>query len=89
MAKWKLVQNIDHKMTSTEFNNQLFDLEADPYEKNDLTEDHPAVVKKLNKKINEWRSLHPIGGSYVKINLASRLACAKRLRGRYYSCKKN
>ena len=39
-----------------------------PYEKNDLTEDHPGVVKKLNKKINEWRSLHPIGGSYVKIN---------------------
>ncbi|MEC7176218.1 MAG: sulfatase-like hydrolase/transferase [Pseudomonadota bacterium] len=67
-GKWKLVQNIDHKMTSIEFNNQLFDLEADPYEKNDLTEDHPAVVKKLNKKINEWRSLHPIGGSYVKIN---------------------
>jgi arylsulfatase A-like enzyme len=67
-GKWKLVQNIDHKMTSTEFNNQLFDLEADPYEKNDLTEDHPVVVKKLNKKINEWRSLHPIGGSYVKIN---------------------
>ena len=67
-GKWKLVQNIDHKMTSTEFNNQLFDLEADPYEKNDLTEDHPGVVKKLNKKINEWRSLHPIGGSYVKIN---------------------
>ena len=26
------------------------------------------MVKKLNKKINEWRSLHPIGGSYVKIN---------------------
>ena len=67
-GKWKLVQNIDHKMTSTEFGNQLFDLEADPYEKNDLTEDYPAVVKKLNKKINEWRSLHPIGGSYVKIN---------------------
>ena len=67
-GKWKLVQNIDHKMTSTEFNNQLFDLDADPYEKNDLTKDYPNVVKKLNKKINKWRSLHPIGGSYVKIN---------------------
>ena len=44
-GKWKLVQNIDHKMTSTEFNNQLFDLEADPYEKNDLTEDHRLWLK--------------------------------------------
>ena len=67
-GKWKLVQNIDHKMTSTEFDNQLFDLDADPYEKNDLTDDYPAVVKQLNKKINKWRSMHPIGGSYVKIN---------------------
>lgn len=67
-GKWKLVQNIDHKMTSTEFSNQLFDLDADPFETNDLKDEHPAVVNRLNKKINKWRSLHPIGGSYVKIN---------------------
>lgn len=67
-GKWKLVQNIDHQATATEFENLLFDIEADPYEKNDLTETFPGIVKRLNKKINAWRALHPVGGSYVKIS---------------------
>ena len=66
-GNWKLVQEIDHKNTSTKVKNFLFDLAADPYEKKNLANDNPARVKSLAKKINDWRAKHPINGVRVGI----------------------
>ena len=65
---WKLVQIIDHKNASTDVENFLFEIDADPGEKNNLADAHPERVKRMAKDINEWRSQHPIGG--VQVGLA-------------------
>ena len=62
---WKLVQVIDHKNAETTVENFLFHLAEDPNEKNNLAEEHPDRVKELAKKINDWRSQHPINGVLV------------------------
>jgi putative heme-binding domain-containing protein len=33
---------------------ELFNLEKDPFEKNDLSAEHPELVEKLTEKINDW-----------------------------------
>lgn len=35
---------------------KLYDLIADPSEKNDLAAEHPEIVKELAKKFNDWRA---------------------------------
>ena len=67
-GRWKLVQNINHLATSTDYEVMLFDIEADPFEENDLAEKQPGIVRRLERQINDWRALHPVGGSYVKIS---------------------
>ena len=64
---WKLVQIIDHKNAATEIENFLFNLAADPAEKNNLAADEPARVKRLAAMINNWRAQYPINGVRVAI----------------------
>lgn len=66
--RWKLVQIIDHQPNSTEIENFLFDLPADPGEENNLADAHPADVERLSKKIRKWRSQHPINGVRVALS---------------------
>jgi arylsulfatase A-like enzyme len=39
---------------------QLYDLRADPWERNDLAAERPADVKRLTEACEEWRSRYPI-----------------------------
>jgi len=58
--EWKLVQTVDQKQTSVEVQNQLFRIHDDPYEYQDLADEHPEVVEMIAQKINEWRATGPI-----------------------------
>ena len=51
--QWKLVANNDLSHC------ELFDLEKDPMEKNDLKDENPDVVKDLLAKIRKWQSSLP------------------------------
>jgi len=66
-ARWKLVQIIDHKPDKTEVENFLFDMIVDPQEKNNLVKVKPDEIKRLAKKIRNWRSQHPINGLRVAL----------------------
>lgn len=50
---WKWVANRDVSYT------ELYDLSADPYEKNDLKAQHPEVVKQLHQKLIQWQKSLP------------------------------
>ena len=52
-GQWKLVTNA--KGTHLE----LFDLVADPYEKNDLKDKNPKAVKELSQLLEEWKATLP------------------------------
>src|SRR2546421_13085100 len=45
-GRWKLVQD------GNDF--YLFDVSQDPGERNDLTAEHPELVRKLNAALDEW-----------------------------------
>ncbi len=64
---WKLVQQIAQGQTSTTVKNMLFDIEADPSEKNDLSAQHPERIAELGERIRAWRALHPVAGQHVEI----------------------
>lgn len=51
---WKLVTNGDSKYV------ELYDIVADPFEKTDLKETKPAVVKGLLEKLNQWQATLPV-----------------------------
>lgn len=60
-GRWKLLLTYDGKVNRyasshprTEKRPQLFDLYADPHEKNNVAKDHPDVVAKLASRIGEW-----------------------------------
>ena len=60
-GKWKLLLTYDgvvgrYKSSHprTEKRPQLYDLEADPHEKNNLAKDHTEIVARLAKKIRDW-----------------------------------
>lgn len=60
-GKWKLLLTYDGKLgryakdhPRTEKRPQLFDLLADPHEDHNLAGEHPEVVARLVKKLNEW-----------------------------------
>jgi len=46
---WKLVTNRDSSYV------ELYDIASDVYEKNDLKEEHPKIVKALTKKVLAWK----------------------------------
>lgn len=50
---WKLLANKDASYV------ELYDIIADPYEKNDLKEEKPDVVKLLMDKIDAWKGTLP------------------------------
>ena len=50
---WKLVSNRDAKYV------ELYDLVADPMEKNDLKEKHHAMVNQLKKMLTQWQDTLP------------------------------
>ena len=63
-GKWKLLLTYDGAIgryasshPRTEKRPQLFDLLADPHEKNNLAKDNPEVVAGLAKKIGDWWSV--------------------------------
>lgn len=53
--KWKLVTDKNLKYF------ELYDIAADPYEKNDLKADHAEVVASLTKQLNDWIGTLPEG----------------------------
>ncbi len=66
-TRWKLVQVIDHQSASTDVETFLFDIQADPFENNNLADAHPDIVARLAEKIRKWRAQHPINGVRVAI----------------------
>jgi arylsulfatase A-like enzyme len=52
-GNWKLVTNKDSKYV------ELYDIAADPYEKNDLKAEKPEVVSALLKQIANWKTTLP------------------------------
>ena len=46
---WKLIENFEDGAL------ELYNLKADPSEKNDVSKENPKVVKKLYKKLLKWR----------------------------------
>ena len=59
---WKLVQTVDQLLETTTVNNELFNLDNDLGEKNNLADKHPKRVAELAEKIHQWRQLHPVAG---------------------------
>lgn len=53
--KWKLVTDRNLKYF------ELYDIAADPYEKNDLKANHAEVVASLTKKLTDWKATLPEG----------------------------
>ena len=52
-GKWRLIMDY----TGTKLN--LFDINADPYEQDDLSASYPEVVQKLKQKLLEWDGANP------------------------------
>ena len=48
-GKWKLIERFDDNSL------ELYDLEADLGERNNLAEEHPAKAKALKEKLADWR----------------------------------
>ena len=60
--QWKLVQVISSSLMEVNVNNQLFNIDDDPNEYNNLAADYPKLVELMAGKIRKWRALHPISG---------------------------
>ncbi len=64
---WKLVQTVDHLRRETVVETLLFDLATDPNETTDISAAHPDEVIRLQSILDERLAMHPVGGTYVKI----------------------
>ena len=62
-AEWKLVQEIQQGFLAADVTNYLFRIEDDPYEKNNLANEHPEVVADMAEAIRVWRLLYPVNGT--------------------------
>ena len=51
--KWKLLTNKDGSYA------ELYNIVADPYEKNDLASENAEAVEALRKKLSDWQSTLP------------------------------
>lgn len=58
MGKWKAVRRNLHKNEDAPI--ELFNLETDPVESNNVAADHPDVVKQIRAIIDENREPHPL-----------------------------
>ena len=59
---WKLVQIIREGQTETKVASFLFNLQDDPFEKNNLLAKKPEIATRLAQEIRGWRSQHPMAG---------------------------
>jgi len=66
-GEWKLVQVIDQLLEKTTVEHYLYRIKEDPYEENDLSQQHADVVADLSARIHEWRMQHPVGGSGTQL----------------------
>lgn len=71
-GRWKLLVDV----TQQKF--ELYDLEQDWAEKENVAADHPEVVKQLSKKLDEWTDSLPINPSRTALSKA-RKKIAKQL----------
>lgn len=62
-GRFKLVQVIQERQTETLVQRFLFDVIADPNEEDDLKQRRPAVLKRMERLMSEWRRQHPLGGT--------------------------
>jgi arylsulfatase A-like enzyme len=65
--QWKLVQRVEQDPLSTNVVNRLFRIDEDPYETNNLAQEHPDIVADLSRRLLEWRSQHPISGTRAQM----------------------
>lgn len=66
--EWKLVQWVEQDLLSTTVTHELFQIQNDAGEHNNLAQAHPKVVQKLAKEILHWRSLYPMNGTRARIS---------------------
>ena len=62
-SHWKLLTSTDSSHV------ELYDLQKDPLEKEDLSQSHPEVVKALRQKLDAWHATlpaHPTGDVFSK-----------------------
>lgn len=52
-GKWKYINSIEQDYHGRPMR-ELFDLENDPNEQNNIAEENPKVIKKLQKKLDDW-----------------------------------
>ena len=62
-AEWKLVQEIQQGFLAADVTNYLFRVGEDPYERNNLAEQHPDRVAEMAEAIRRWRLLYPVNGT--------------------------
>lgn len=62
-GRWKLVQILQEKQTETTVQSFLFDINADPNEEVDLSNQYGAVRKRMERLMFEWRKQHPMAGT--------------------------
>ncbi|MGH1370915.1 MAG: sulfatase-like hydrolase/transferase [Cellvibrionaceae bacterium] len=65
---WKLVQWVDMKPLATTVTHELFNLEDDPGEYNNLASLHPKRVTEMAGAILKRRALYPINGTRARIS---------------------
>lgn len=67
-GKWKLVRDGNNAIPSVGAIDLLFDLEADPQERNDRALDHPQLVEELRQEIKRWEEGIAKGNVLVSSN---------------------
>ena len=60
-GRWKLIRTLGHP--GDEARTLLFDVENDPYEKEDLASQKPEIVADLRDRLERWLAFYPPGGA--------------------------
>lgn len=66
--QWKLVQFVEQGPLSTTVIHELYRLDEDPSEYNNLAMEYPERVASLAAEILRWRALYPINGTRARIS---------------------
>ncbi len=61
--EWKPIQRVDQGLLSAEVQNWLFEIDEDPYDRNNLAETHPEIVHRMADEIHTWRLMQPLSGT--------------------------
>lgn len=67
-GRWKLVQWVDVQPLQIEVKHELFNLEHDPGEYNNLAQQYPGKVEKMANAILKRRALYPINGTRARLS---------------------